>query len=657
MPQRLNPLSIQVLGELPADRFVEEFDRLAKRIDNDQDARSSWVQKTRDIDKQLRGEDRRKNKPWKHAAELSIPLTKKLLRRWTPVLYNLYAFADPLSHFKATQADAALAAPTAEEFFTWLVRDYMENTGREIRYLVHDIGAKGMGYLGVSWDYRREIESRVIIAGNLFPQGVPQNERLVSQTIVEQYDLQFMTPELRAQLAQAVAALMGGAPYVSISYERVVSDKPKITRHDPLDVVVPPDSFETENAEYVCLLHDFTPSQLRQLAKDGILNAQAVEALIEDAGSADDKKDVTRRHDYSNADMIRREQQEEAGILVVEEHKPIRVHQVYCMLDKNGDGIDERCVLWYSPLGKRRLALHDFPFSFRYWPVFRFDYEDVDRRPYLARGMGEHLQDIQEQFNKQYRATADAIDIQLAPTFQVRMTSKLMPRTVKWGPGRFIPVSQIGDIAPIEKSPFNLHQYLQDRGELKTFAEEMVGSIDAALAATGRRLERRTAFEVQQVSGQIEAMQGMDSAIFQSSMAKVFQCVWELWLDFGQDEIYYMVTGTQQPQPFRKSEHSYKYQLTPAGTPGNTNRNAELGRMLQLLQIVGQFAPDLLNREFILRYIARLIDPRMAEQIVLSPIEQQQMQLLAGVAQQTAQGDLPEIMKTIMAGSRGGPSE
>lgn len=654
MPQRDNPLSLSVLGQLDFTGRDEKFQELVERIDRDDQSRAEWIEQCRQITKQLRGEEERKRKPWKHASTLSIPLTKKLLRRWIPTLYNLIAFADPVSHFKASTFQAAEKAPTVETWFTWLLKDYMDDTLSEIQFLVHDVGAFGMGYLGVSWDYRTQLNSRVVLVDNLFPQGVPDDPGVILQTLQTQYDIPQPTQEL-VTAAQKIAA---GDKYVRLSYRGVVADKPRIVRHDPKFVIVPPNSGRAEEAEYVALMHEFNASQLRGMALDGLLDEKAVAAVIEKAGSDDGQVKKARRWDTQYADYVQREMQEDTGVNVIKDDAPIRVYQVYCHLDYNGDGIDERCVLWYSPLGDEGptiLALHPFVFSFKHWPIFRFDYEKVDRRPYLSQGMGKQLKDIQSQYTKQYRATSDAIDVQLAPVFQFRAGSPLAPRTFKWGPGRFYPVAEVGDIAPIEKSPLNLHQYLQDRGELKMFAEEMVGSIDAALAATGKQLERRTAFEVQAISGGIEAVQGMDAAIFQQTMSKVFQCVWELWLDLGPDVVYYNVTGEPMPKLFRKSEHSYKYQLTPAGTPGNTNRKARIQDLLLLAQVATQLYMEGTNRGQLVYLIAKEIDPRVANQIILRPEDQQQQQLLMQAAAQVAQGELPESMKALMAsGAEGG---
>jgi len=660
LANRPNPLSIDVLQELDYSGFEKEFKNLTEQITKDDNARAEWIEECRRIRELIDGEDKRANKPWKHASDLSVPITKKLIRAWKPSMYNLVAMADPVCHFQTGIPDDTIQAPTAEEFFTWLTMTYMDGTKPEVQYLLDGVGGdRGMGYLNVSWDYRTELESRVAMAENLFPQGVPDDVNQVVQVLVQQYELTSLSQDLKQQLLDAANQLVQGAPYARLTYRRVIKDKPKITYFDPFRVIVPPNSGAPEDADYVCLVHDFSPSQLRQMAFDGILNAEAVEKLLEDSGDGDvGDKGQGRRYDHDGPDYVIRERQQDAGVQTDQQTKPIRVHQVYVLLDTNGDGIKERCVLWYSPIGNTRLALHDFPFSFRYWPIFRFDYEKVDRRPYISRGIGHLVKDLQEELNHQHRARQDATDIQLAPTFQMRMTSSTAPRNIRWGPGGVVPVNQIGDISPIVQNPVNLQHYLMSEGEVKSMAEELIGSVNSALQATGRNLERRTAHEVQAVAGQIEAIQGMDAASFQTTMRRVWQCVWEMWLDFGPNEIYYHVTGQQLPKPFRKSEHNNRYQLVPAGTPGNTNRQAELQRYLQLFQMFMQVPPGIINMEVIIQHIVRLMDPRMASAILVPMQQRPEQQQLMAAAAALAGGEVPDIMQATMAQgfAGGGPA-
>jgi hypothetical protein len=654
MPTRGNPLSITVLGQLDPRGLDDQVKKITRRIYRDDNARMDWLESTRVIDKQLKGTTERRNPPWKGACDLAPPLTKKLLRRWIPVVFNLVALADPISHFYSTEPRAADAAPVAEEFFTWLIRVHMDNVMTEFAYLANGVGSKGQDYVAVSWDYRTELETRVVISENLWPNGPPDDINVILQTLMAEYDIKDNRPEVAQQLQAAAQAIANNAPFVRLEFRRVVKDKPKIQWWPSGRVIVPPRSADPEDADYVCLVHDLTAAQLRQMAFDGTLNGEAVDAVVtrneKPANTAADHEATVPRQGHTNNDTIEREQLFEAGVNDIHNDGTIRIHQVYCKLDKNMDGIDERVIFWYAPRseGGDILAMHDFPFSFKYWPVFRFDYEKTDRRPHTAQGIGQQTKAIQDQYTKQYRATSDAIDIQLAPVFQFRCTSKLQARSVKWGPGKIIPVSQVGDLAPVEKAAFNLDKYIQNRGELKAFAEEMVGSIDAALQATGSKLERRSATEVQAVSGQIEAMQGMDAAIWQLAAAKVFQCVWDLWLDFGQEAIYFAVMGQRAPKLFRKSEHSYHYQLIPAGTPGNTNRQAELKRILEVAQIMFQFAPDIMNREFVMSRIAKLLDPKNHAAIILPEAQRRANQVIQDVANAVAQGNIPNAALAFM---------
>lgn len=644
MSTRGNPLAISVLGELDKKALQEQFADLVQRITADDQARANWIEIARKIDKQLRGKDERNKKPWPHASDLSLPLIKKLLKRWLPVLYNLVALADPVCNFYAPNAEAATNAPTCEQFFDWLVKVHMEGTLEQILLMLNDYGSKGTGFLGVAWDYRTEDVSRVVSVASIWPNGVPPDPQVIILTLVQQYELDKQLRALTPQLAAVAESIMQGAEYVRITYRRTVADKPKIVRHDPYSVVVPHTEGPSHLADYVCLMYDYSKSQLRQMARDGLLNEAAVEELFEAQGQAP-AGDGAAAGDAAKTEAARGQ-----GVQTLPDKKSqlIRVHQVFCHLDKNGDGIGERVICWYAPQGQKILALHDYPFSFPHWPVFRFDYEKSDPRPWLAQGLGTDLTDIQAAFNKQYRAMSDAIDIQLCPVFQRKITSKFQPRTFKWAAGAVLDVEQIGEIAPVEKSPMNIHEYTMARAELKSFGEELAGSLDSMLQATGHQLERRTAFEVQALAGQVGAIQGMDSANFQATMALVFQAVWELWLDFGDPTIFFQVVSAPQPQLFRKSEHNYHYKLIPSGTPGNTNRQNQLALLMQMFQIMMQGAPQETNRIFMLGQIANLIDPRLAKQAFLPPAAQALQQMLQQLAAQVAKGELPVAMDALM---------
>lgn len=654
-----------MLKELDSTRFDDAFKALVQRIQGDNDARAGWISDCNEVRKLIDGKDKRLKKPWPWASELSIPLLKKLLRSWKPMLYNLVAAANPVASFRAGTGAAAQRTGVCEDWFSWLVREHMTDTLSEFQYMLDAVGGdRGMGYLVASWDYLTELESRVIVVANLWPDGPPNDVEAIVRTIVEQYDLQGIDESQLKQLITAAAEIISGAPYVKVTYRRTISDRPKLQYFDPFRVIVPINSGYPEAADYVCLMHDFTPSELRQGALDGHYNAEAVNKLLEKIESPSKgnlHNQIKAVTDTQDGDQVKLQQQIDAGINGIQDDGTIRVYQVYVKLDINSDGIDERCVLWYCPWDQSILALFEYPFSFHYWPVFRFDYEKVDRRPYISRGIGHILRDIQKELNGLHRGMMDAVDIELSPTFQMRMTAGIDPKAVRFGPGAVIPVQQVGDIGPIQTPQLNLPAYLQTKGELQGFGEETIGSVNSALAATGRNLERRTAFEVQKVSGAIDAIQTMDAAAFQTTCQKLWQCIWEMWLDLGPEEVFFQVTGEEMPRPFKKSEHNYHYQLVPAGTPGNTNRQAEMGKAMQMLELALKLPPDILDLRVVARYTFALIDRRLANMAMMTQEQGQEQQILrqAATMMGTGKGVTPD-MQAMMGRGRlagGGPAQ
>ena len=438
-----NPLDIKTLGTLDITAFKDELKEITDIIQEYDDARASWVQDCKDIKKLIDGSDERKNKPWKHASDLCVPLIKRMIRRWKPVLYNLVALADPVCSFYAGTAQTTGDAPTAERFFDWLVKIHMDGALDEIQYLLDYIGSYGSGYMGVSWDYKSELQSRVASVKTIFPEGVPEDPNIIIQTLASQYEINVIVPEARRRLEVVAREIQENqAQYVRVVSRQTIKKKPKITAYKPMDVILPPHSKETHEADCVVLVSGMTPCELRQKARDGFFIPEAVEKrLTKEQGKGNHagnklRGDNTGQTNNETGQEFDNENLRDKGV----SHTPddIAVHQIYCKLDYNGDGIKERVVLWVAPQGSTPIVLALFPFSLSipHWPVFRFDFEKSSKGPYTSQGIGNMLDAIQKQLNKQFRARSDAIDIQLAPVFQNRITNGIRGRNIRWSPGK-----------------------------------------------------------------------------------------------------------------------------------------------------------------------------------------------------------------------------
>jgi len=645
-----NPLSISVLGQLDKEKFKDEIKQIIKEIKEDDDARSTWVAECDKIRKLIGGTDKRKNKPWKGASELCVPLIKKMIRRWKPVLYNLVALADPVCAFYAGNVQVADKSPVAERFFDWLVKVYMDEALDELQYLIEYIGKYGSAYLGVSWDYKTELQSRVAIVKNLFPKGIPEDIKEIIQVLATQYDISILNEQVKRDLIEAATKIQQGMPYIRIVSKQVVKNKPKLTSYAPMDVIVPSNSNTAHEAEYVSIVTEMTRNELVQKASDGFFNPEAVAELL--ALTRGKSGNATKTSTNETGPNFKNKIRKSAGVNSITSGIP--VHQVYCKIDYNGDGIKERVVMWVAPRNDSPVILALFPFSLAmsHWPIYRFDFERADKGPYTSQGIGQLLRAIQKQLNKQHRAKSDAIDIQLAPVFQRKITSSLRTSNIKWGPGKVIDVQEMGDFAEVAKNPFNLHEYINSEGQLESMAEGLIGNLINDLQATGKKLERRTAFEVNKVGGQSEALSSMDSASFQATLRLVWQTVWQMWMDFGPREIYFLVTGERTLELFKKADYDKNYQLMPTGTPGNTDTNKQLGRGMQVLQLALQDQTGSFNLPAIFKWVVNKIDDRLAKIALVPQAQQQYMQTLQQAAELINNGDLPpDIQGSIVSGA------
>jgi hypothetical protein len=630
-----NPLNVEVLGQLNFDGLSDRIDELAKRIIADDEARSGWVSECKDVRELIDGKDERKAKPWVGASETSVPMLKRSLRRWKPTLFNLVWQAEPVCSFWAGNPKAMMAAPEYEQFFTWQVKFNMEGVARELQLMLENLGGdRGMGYLAVSWDYRSELVSRVVVSDKLFDPAKPPPEiGVIAQTIMTEYGLEQQDPADMQAAITVAQQIAQGAPFVRLEYRRVVADKPKIAAVDPFDVIMPIHGTDTHTAEYVCLRHRFTSEELKQMAIDGVLDPTKVGGVLADT-AMDGAMPGTAGAGISGAGVAQYELNLEAkrGINSVSKEYHREVYQIFCRMDYNGDGIAERCVVWYDVNTKSTLAILPYVYPFDHWPVFRFDFDTLCRRPYMSRGIGHMFKDLQKHLNKLYRARSDAIDITLAPVFYQRVTSGSRARRIKWSPGMVIEVQQAGDFGEIQRNAWNLQQYLTAEGEIQGFVDQTLGNITADLAASGRRLERRSSTEASAVAAASAAMGMMEAVNFQECMKLVWQAVWDLWIEMGPAEEFFFVQGMPEPGVVRKSEIGFAYQLVPAGTPGNIDRQSQLEGGYRLLELAMKDPSGQFNLPVLYQYLASRFDTNLGKVALLKPEEQQQNQILKRAA-------------------------
>jgi hypothetical protein len=454
-------------------------------------------------------------------------------------------------------------------------------------------------------------------------------------------------PAEGAQLDAATQAFLQGVQNYKIYFRTVRADRPAWSALDPTTVIVPPRCANIRNADFVAIQHKMTADDLLHLAIDGHLDPRQVAAVVEKLKArttGDPDRDDVLGKGY-NREMIGQVLDRADGISSAEIDEPqtTTILEIYCKLDLDGDGVLERAVLWLAPgLGQTTggpgtiLALYHYPFPFEEWPITRFEFEHTSQRPYSSRGGSEMLSVHQAMVNKLHNSRLDAIQITLAPMFQMRASASDQALNIKFMPGAVIPVQTVGDIAPLVMDTRQLLQNMSEENQTKALAESYVGIFDPAILAQNSS-ERRTAHEVEAVVQQTQSVFGQDAKLFQVGMKEVHKQLWDLIEEFGPDEEYILVTGEQKPRLVRKADIAFDYDIRPSGTPSNTSKALAMSRAREALQI---FAPDmtgLINKRELFMSYFNVIDRNMGKRVVRSEEEAALIQQMLAVVQQAAQ--------------------
>lgn len=649
---RENPVGIAATGQIQLD-LASQLKQLHRKVEAADQARAPWLRKQKKLLEQRLGIRRKTNFPWPGASNESWPLTDSVIRRWKPAMVRLVLSSDPVAFFSATEPNDLGPAATAQLYYHWRFNQ-IPNVHRTVFELVDKIAQYGVAYTLQGWDYQTDRTARVVRTNSLFPGGVEQAHRQLSEQLAAQAEQSGQEPQPAPSaeefvqitlateygldpavdgdmLAAATQAILDGKPYVKIEYGEVVADRPAWKVIDPMKVIRPPRGCDIATDEFVAVVHQFTRDELLRMARDGHIQAEALAAALERSRTreSDDGVGFEDRGDRTSNeyDQIAQILDTADGVEQIDMAGPKKetIWQVFTKLDLNGDGIRDRVVLWYHPLSKTLLSATDYVFPFKEWPIVEFAFEHGSDRPYSARGIPEHLYAYQKTRTRMHNARLDAAAITLSPMYQARST--INTRQLRPRPGLMIPVQAVGDFAPVPTDVKPLQFLLQEENITASQAEQYIGIFDPGVFAQNTP-ERRTATEVQAVTSTSDSVFSADAILFQRSMAAVHRQLWQLIMEFGPDEEFFRVTGEEVPRTARRGELDRNYDISPAGTPETTSRSIALRNATQAMQLALQDPSGVLDLAAAYRYFFDLLDRNLSKVVVRSTQEAQAMQLL-----------------------------
>jgi len=633
---RKNPLSVRVLGRIPVDE--DRVSDLISEISTADEARAEWLNKQYALTRQRYGiREGKAAGPWPGSSDLRIPTQDKAIRRWKPKILSLVFDSQPIAYFRALEPGDVESAQAVEHFYDWLFRIHMEESLEECCYLADLIAHRGFGFLQISWDYRTEDETRLVELRDLVSEDQEISDEDLAELLRAQYDLdpEEIDPEM-------LAALRRGER-VTLKFQTVVADRPRITARDPVQVVAPPRATSVADAPWICVQHVFDARTLQAMGRDERFDEAAVARVLEHVqgdkadGQAGRERQAPAPLGPDEEALLDRHE----GLSVVEDLFNIEVWEIYTWVDAPER---RRAVYWIHPASQTVLAAHPYVLPFHGWPLVRFDFEKTYRRWYGSRGISNMLSPLARAINKLHNARLDAIAIQLAPVFKWVAPAGVPPRSIRFAPGQFIPVSDLGDIAPLTNDLRNIPMYTQEEYQTRQYAEDYAGIYDSSLMNALNPTERRTATEVNYVAEQMQGSFSLDAKLFQQAMAEVHRMVWQLWYEFGRPEVYYRVMNEEAPRLFRKLDAAFNYDVVPVGTPANTNKAIELARAREALQLLAADQSGVIDRAELFKWYLSRLDYLLSKRVIRGTQEQQAAQVLLAAANEIQSGSLQQIL-------------
>lgn len=645
--KRENPVGAGSVGVIDPRPFKDEIDRIVQFVNDADDANRGWLDKHAKLTKLRFGQRKKTNVPWEGASNLTVPIIDKTIRRWRPPIASLILDAEPIAVFTPQEAGDFDAARTVEPFFTWMFREQMR-TKRDLVHLVDTLATRGHVYAREGWEYQTQRRSRIVPASHIVPEGLEGLQRLaaeqglnplevVMQRVAQQYALNpSLDPDRRA-IFEAAAPILQGADYGRLVSMDLVDDRPAWRSLDPVNAITLVDQ-RPQKADFFCIVHRMGVQEITRRARDGFFRADAAAGLIKQLKEGNNRM----RPEDTPADDIRetirrirdRQANIESDTAKNTKAGDTTVWELFCYIDIDGDMVDERIVLWYVPATDTVLQMFEYPMPFDLWPITPYEFNVDSERLIDNRGIPEMVMSFQKIASAMYNARIDASTILLAPAFKMRVTSGNYQQSVNWRPGGITPVTHPDDLQPIVHDLRILAALLQEQQVGQAIGEDYVGTFDATIGRLQDQNapERRTATEVNAVQNVAASVFGLDAKLFTEAMSESFQKIWNLYEEWGDEEVFFRVQGEEKPRLARKSELTRNYDIRAAGTPANTAKNVMLQNYQSVLQLALQDQSGILNLPLILQSWLKLIDPVLASQALRSPEELAQVQAIQEAA-------------------------
>jgi len=604
---------LEAQNEVVVDNVKEFISGIIAEVNEADDTRDAYKEKLTRWYKKRYGVRGTKNFPWPGCSNLHIPLVDKTIRKLKPSYVRLFEPSETMAYFEPVGPEDADKASKCEIFFDWLLKVRMR-VFKPAVLMIDKMLEKGKVIVKVIYQRTVTYTADVIDAIDI-PVDVMLDDTAIPEWLKVTYGLDDSETE---QINAIAGKIRAGQRKIKVNIPQIDYDAPKWIVKDPLDIIVPPDTTDIQSARWICDISYFAENDLLIDAKGGKYDLGVVTEIIEkNIGKDKTKKDNT----------IDTEKQARTGVYeeLVGSNELVRIWEICCYHDINGDKVKERCVLTICPdYPEKPLRFIEFPYEHGRWPFVEVPFEINGDSYYEARGVPEILDHLQTEMTIQHNQKIDRQTIANSLSFKY-IPGVVNPSNIRFIPGQGIPVSRMDALEPLQVQNVEV-SFEREEAILKAWAEEYIGVTDFGVASPLSPLsEARTKYEVQSVNMAKMQVFSLDGRIFQEAVKELFEQTWALWLQYGPDDVWVRVMNETNPlapnQPtfsgmnVSKNEIRGNFDIRPGGRIEGTNPVLEAQEALANLQMF-KGDPYINQKELRLNYL-RKMDGKLANRLML----------------------------------------
>ncbi len=533
--------------------------------------------------------------PFSGCANIRMPTIETKIRKLKAALINTIFGIRPVVQAVPSPSGKWETAQKIEKFLDHLIMDVIKLKPKAIISIDQAL-EKGFYLMKPYWkvDIISRIEKLSLDDISLqegawlfSPERKPEEVVMALRQKIEVDNSDWVASDNEKALQKAAGEVLSGKDKVDIVLQDVIFNFPDVSLCEPEKVYVPTDTgFDPQSARW--LIHEFKMS-IETVRLNGKVKNWDIGEIADIDYKVQNNTSHTSLGSLSDQKNIEIEKDTREGISQMERSGKLTIWEYYGYSDINGDGEEEKCVITIAPDFNKVLRKVALPFDSGKYPFVKIFYELTDDRWFSHRGIPELIEDIVKEIDIQHMQKIDQQTIRNAPMF-VHRAGQINKNTVQFIFGQSIPVSgmnQLSDIiAPINNSNSNVEfSYEREQMMLETKVEELIGQVDFTLQSMINKRQPRTLGEVQMQQQNMNMVFSLDAELHRASFEELFNWIWELWCQYGDDDYEFAYFGKEGWEKIRltREEVQGKYKITVRGNDQNTNPQVKIQKAQQIM--------------------------------------------------------------------------